>query len=53
LTGVGGEKGALDEPLFREIEFHRLASRTLNSFVSSIPGAGLPEKSSYNQNHIE
>jgi len=50
---IGREKRTLNVPLFREIEFHRQASRTLNSFVSSIPGAGLPEKSRYNQNHIE
>lgn len=50
---IGRGKRALNVPLFREIEFHRQASMTLNSFVSSIPGAGLPEKSRYNQNHIE
>lgn len=31
-------------PLLREIEFQRPASRTLNSLVSSFPGAGLPAK---------
>jgi len=40
-------------PLFRETELHRQASSTLNSFVSSIPGAGLPKKLNNDQNWIK